>query len=997
LLPKLCTKAAIQAGKNPLHYVIDAAIGAHRRINPKFLKSFSGVPTMKHVRYLYFSWVAILVLGLTSMAPPKVVVAQATPQQPGDRPPLVETKAENGPPGAVADENGQWRIATDRAPVQAAATDSTGGPDAYGYTWDDSVPLAWINATGGTDTGLSGDSWDQRTGAIPLPFAFKYYEGVYTNIYISAAGFVTFLDSPGQTWPDQVSTPRPSVPNAVISAFSTPLTLAASGASGRVFYQAGGAAPNRYFVVTWNEVRREGEDDQYTFQIVLYENGDILFQYRSMTWGDDGWYYCGYVGIEDGEGLVGLDYSSGYCVPSSIRWGSVRAIRFTRPAATERVRLTPRGQGRFTRAARLESFDVTIHNIGELGADAYNLTINSPWPATIQINGQAPTDTNGDGIPDTGALEQGERKKLTIQVQTPAVAHVADVNSATLTARSTRNAAVVGTTLLRSTVPAPFAQIYHDNAEPAVRLKLLSPDGQITRRVTNVDTWSDTMAVSGTPDGGYLYAWAEWSDRSWRLRYAMLDKDGILQGSIRSLATTDSGWFSHLAAATAPNGNVALSWVQRQWREVSGEWQSNHNVWLSILDATGNVVSSPTNLTNNDAWTTWDSVGVPQFYYTQIAASQDDRFFVAWNDYRVDNREFNYTNNLSYTVRTASGQVVKPVSQLGGVDLDSADEPRLTALDGNRFLLGYYGYAGATRGVRVVAFSSAGDLLAGPVMLSQDYESPGAVTQLSNGSILLVWQGWTNDRIGLHYALLSNTSYTITHGPFNLNNPFSFTGDLFPSVVADANNRAVITWGENDWNYRRTLFYALIGGDGALLAPPTPWLTARTPADGSAPSVMSSTIGYGVARSNSFAPTSSTEADVRLMAPTMSTGAPNGSAQIGVAVSNRGLPTADGVKVTVELDPMLTLIGAEPPPDRTATASAAVDTFTWEMSPLRFLSQGLILINTGIPSTTVGSSYPVTITVEANGADANQTDNTTVTTVMAAEQFFLPLTNSSED
>ena len=56
-----------------------------------------------------------------------------------------------------------------------AAPQTTGGPDDYGYTWDDSVPLSWINATGGTDTGMSGFSYNQKTGPIALPFAFKYY------------------------------------------------------------------------------------------------------------------------------------------------------------------------------------------------------------------------------------------------------------------------------------------------------------------------------------------------------------------------------------------------------------------------------------------------------------------------------------------------------------------------------------------------------------------------------------------------------------------------------------------------------------------------------------------------------------------------------------------------------------------------------------------------------------------------------------------------------
>ena len=144
--------------------------------------------------------------------------------------------------------------------------------------------------------------------------------------------------------------PSPGVPNPVVAPYSTPLDLATSGKSGRVFYKAGGAAPNRYFVVTWNEVQKSGEDDKHTFQVVLYENGDILFQYKTMTYGPDRGYPCGRVGIEDAEGLDGFTYADCDEIPAN------RAIRFTRPAASARVKLLPRGQGRFTRAASSEAF-----------------------------------------------------------------------------------------------------------------------------------------------------------------------------------------------------------------------------------------------------------------------------------------------------------------------------------------------------------------------------------------------------------------------------------------------------------------------------------------------------------------------------------------------------------------------------------------------------------------------------------------------------------------
>ncbi len=67
-----------------------------------------------------------------------------------------------------------------------AAPQTTGGPDDFGYTWSDSVPLSWIDARTGTDTGLGGNT--RVVGPVSLPFPFKFYENTYSQIYISKYG-----------------------------------------------------------------------------------------------------------------------------------------------------------------------------------------------------------------------------------------------------------------------------------------------------------------------------------------------------------------------------------------------------------------------------------------------------------------------------------------------------------------------------------------------------------------------------------------------------------------------------------------------------------------------------------------------------------------------------------------------------------------------------------------------------------------------------------------
>ncbi len=920
----------------------------------------------------------LIVLILASMlSPADNAVAQSEMTPPGPARPL---------PGGVADAfqdaDGLWRARPDITPVRNAAREATGGPDDYGYVWDDSVPLNWIDATDGADAGLSGSSWNQRTDAIPLPFAFKYYDAIYSAVYIGASGYIAFMDSPEWTWPSQVRTPRPGAPNAVIAPFSTPFILAESGINSRVFFKTGGAPPNRFFVVQWNAMRIPDTDNVVTFEVVLHENGDILFQYRTIDTGkDEGWSYCVYVGIEDAEGLDGLSHAAG-CLPYAILDGAVKAIRFTRPAPTGRVKVTPKGQGRFTQAGGVETFEVILYNNGELGADAYEVSAASTWPAELHLGGQMLADTNGNGVPDTGLIAPGGRRSLTVQVQTPAFVNIADTNTVTLTVRSALTPSWQRTALLRSSVPIPFAQIYEDRTDPGPRLALLGPDGVSRRKVTTTESWIDTMAVAGLASGGYVLMWKDWLDERVLLRYAFVDKNGVLQAAPQTLTTIPAGWFDALGIAVAPNGSIGLSWVQEQARVSDGRWEYNYNVFLSILNPSGAIILPPTNLTNNTGWGSWWESSAWNFYYdVQIAASLDNRFMVVW---AVDEKTEDgwWESDVLYTIHDTDGQTLRSQTSLGSLTRDEPGIPRLASSRNGGFLLAYY------RGeINLLRLSSDGAITAGPVTIVNVNTSPLALAQISQGRFILVYYPFT-------YVIFSEANLAALAAPTAIHNPFALSDNSNPSIVADAENRVMVTWSERDAGYRPYHFYALIDDSGALLTPPTPWLAARTPTDGTAPVVLSSNNGYGLARANSFAPTSLTQTDVNIGAPSLTSGPPGGgAAALNIRVGNAGLTTAEGAQVTLELDVALTLLNATPQPNLSDTTSIHNGgIYTWSLPALRHLSQGLILVNVGLPTTPVGSRYPVRISVTANSPDANPNNNLVVTEVMVAEQVYLPVT-----
>ena len=90
------------------------------------------------------------------------------------------------------------RTAAARSPLSSppgqAFHTAAGGPDAFGYTWDDSVPFAWIDArASGAQADVRGDN--AASDEISLGFAFPFYENSYSHAYLSSNGMLT-LGSP---------------------------------------------------------------------------------------------------------------------------------------------------------------------------------------------------------------------------------------------------------------------------------------------------------------------------------------------------------------------------------------------------------------------------------------------------------------------------------------------------------------------------------------------------------------------------------------------------------------------------------------------------------------------------------------------------------------------------------------------------------------------------------------------------------------------------------
>jgi agmatine/peptidylarginine deiminase len=187
--------------------------------------------------------------------------------------------------------------------IFAAPTRGYGGPDAYGHSWVDSdegggVTYDWVDITGvGTSVSL-GD--DDATGAIPIGFAFGFYDSVYTELYIGSNGVVTF-DEPSDL---RVNLELPTeYQKAMIAPFWDDLD---PGAGGTIYYYSD--TVNDRFIVTFDDVRMyysSSGTGSLNFQVVLYPDGRIVLQYAVMDPGVEDLLSCT-IGIQNSEFDDGL-------------------------------------------------------------------------------------------------------------------------------------------------------------------------------------------------------------------------------------------------------------------------------------------------------------------------------------------------------------------------------------------------------------------------------------------------------------------------------------------------------------------------------------------------------------------------------------------------------------------------------------------------------------------------------------------------------------------
>ena len=180
------------------------------------------------------------------------------------------------------------------------------GPDQYGYTCEEGGGFSYIDAT--ENTFLYDDD---GVMPIPLPFPFTFYGTTYTDIYVGSNGTLQF-GSGTVAFPERclADGPNPGVGD-LIAPYWDDLDLSFYGLHETATI---GEAPNRIFVIEWDDVPRYGgnPDDTVTFEVQLFEGSDdILFLYQDVTTFDGNHGSWAIIGLQSEAQGLALQYSCG--------------------------------------------------------------------------------------------------------------------------------------------------------------------------------------------------------------------------------------------------------------------------------------------------------------------------------------------------------------------------------------------------------------------------------------------------------------------------------------------------------------------------------------------------------------------------------------------------------------------------------------------------------------------------------------------------------------
>ncbi|MDZ7815004.1 MAG: hypothetical protein U5N86_03080 [Planctomycetota bacterium] len=265
-----------------------------------------------------------------------------------------------------------------------------GESDSYGHVAV-SEDYNWIDIRA-QDFDLSSfySTFDDEALGFYLPFDMELFgttlAGSEDVFYLSTNGLLTFASAGSM---NSENTPLPSqiTPNAVIAPFWADLRMTEnSRLYGRIFGSDNG---NSRFVIEWYRFVNKEDGQEYTFQVEVFEYGDVILRYES----DFTSLTVGSIGIEDFTGTEGLQVAlntqTDFPPPST-------AIRITTRGQEPLLSLTPLWQQVNVAAGAEFQATVGVRNTGS-GTLEWSLSAAGPSMSLSSSSGVGDADITVSG------------------------------------------------------------------------------------------------------------------------------------------------------------------------------------------------------------------------------------------------------------------------------------------------------------------------------------------------------------------------------------------------------------------------------------------------------------------------------------------------------------------------------------------------------------------------------------------------------------------------
>jgi len=162
-----------------------------------------------------------------------------------------------------------------------------GGSDTFGHMWTNSEGLVrvsydWEDAKDGSLL-ISGSFSETILSPVSIPFDFYFYGQRKTEMYISANGWLSFLDPGSTTDPHPSNRPLDSIfgTDSVLAVYWDEALENSDSEVGGIYSKTVGTAPFRRFIIQWNMINASGENIE--FQTILYETTNVIkYQYGNI-------------------------------------------------------------------------------------------------------------------------------------------------------------------------------------------------------------------------------------------------------------------------------------------------------------------------------------------------------------------------------------------------------------------------------------------------------------------------------------------------------------------------------------------------------------------------------------------------------------------------------------------------------------------------------------------------------------------------------------------